>query len=106
MKTYTIMTKFYIVDSITESFPNLWIPKIEEEFIYQLIKNTEKLIVKNAASIPSKLGGGKHTYLDLALLNEKYNTITRHNFVVHTNIGELLALPVANATQYTITQIN
>ena len=47
-----------LVESVIEIFPNLSMPKVEGEPIYKLIKSIEKLIIENAASYESKLGGG------------------------------------------------
>ena len=74
------MTTSYTVDSVTESFPNPTVPKIEGEPTYQSIKNVEKVLLENAASVPSELGGGQHGYLGLILSDTKYHTITGHNF--------------------------
>ena len=73
------MTTSYTIDSVTESFPNPSIPKVEGEPTYQSIKNVEKLLVENAASVPSELGGGQYGYLGLCLSNTKYNIMNLKN---------------------------
>ena len=51
----------YMIDSITESFPNSSIPKIKGEPTYEMIKRTKKLLINNVLLIQSTLGGGNHS---------------------------------------------
>ena len=62
--------KSFTIDSITESFPNSSLPKFEEEPIYNK-KKIECLLIENALSIQSTLGGGNHRYLRLNLSSAK-----------------------------------
>jgi len=54
------------VDSVIESFPHSTFPKIEGEPDFASIKNIEKLIITNASSCESELGGGQHGISDLS----------------------------------------
>ena len=95
------MTTTYTVDAITESFPNPSTPKIEGQPTFKTIKEVEKLLDTNAASVQSELGGGTHGYLGLLLRSDKFNAVTGHNFNAHVNPGVLPTFP-PNATQYQI----
>ena len=94
-----------IVENITDSFPNPTIPKIEGEPRYETIKSVEKLLIENASSVQSTLGGGNHGLLGLILTPEKYQLVTGHTFEAHTNPGALPTL-LPNATQYQIQNAN
>ena len=93
------------VESVIESFPNSTISKIEGEPDFQSIKSIEKLIITNASSCESELGGGQHGMLGLVIPPERYHTITGHQFNPHANPGALPVFP-ANPTQPQIAQIN
>ena len=58
------------IENIIDSFPNPTIPIIEGEPTYETIKRAEKLLVENAASTHSTLGGGNHRFLGLILTPE------------------------------------
>ena len=96
---------FYAVENIIDSFPNSSIPIIEGEPTYATLKHNEKLLIENASSIQSTLGGGNHGYLGLILKPAKYQTVTGHEFHPHPNPGALPTLPT-NATQYQIIAAN
>ena len=93
------------VDSVIESFPHSTFPKIEGEPDFASIKNIEKLIITNASSCESELGGGQHGMLGLVISPTRYHTITGHQFIPHNNPGALPTFP-ANPTQPQIAQIN
>ena len=58
------------VDRIIASFPNNKLILSNEEPTYNLIKETEKLLITNVTSIRSELGGAQHGYLGLLLKPE------------------------------------
>jgi len=93
------------VESIIESFPVSTIQCIEGESGFTSIKEIEKIIVTNASSIESELGGGQHGLLGLVVSTARYNTITGHNFIFHENPGSLPIFP-QNPTQPQIAQAN
>ena len=95
----------YAIDSITDSFPNSSIPIIEGEPTHETLKSNEKLLIENASSAQSTLGGGNHGYLGLVLKPTKYHTVTGHDFVPHANPGALPVVP-AGATQHQILNAN
>ena len=99
------MTKPYTVESITEGFPNPSIPRIEGEPSFQSIKEIEKLLIENAASVSSELGGGNRRYLGLVLSPAKHNTVTGVNFEPHLNPRALPVFP-EHLTQPQIAQAN
>ena len=82
------------VEAIIESFPTSSIPCIEGEPTYKSIKEVEKIIITNASSIESELGGGNHGLLGLVIPAARYNTITGTNFVPHANPGALPTFPI------------
>jgi hypothetical protein len=93
------------IETIIDSFPNQTIPAIEGEPKYETIKNVEKLLIENAASVHSTLGGGNHGFLGVILTPEKYQLVTGHTFEPYTNPGALPTLP-PNATQHQILNAN
>ena len=93
------------VESIIESFPTSNIPSVEGEPDYKTIKEVGKIIITNASSMESELGGGQHGLLGLVVSPTRYNTITGNNFVPHENPGALPEFP-QNPTQPQIAQIN
>ena len=95
----------YTVEGITESFPNPSIPIIEGEPTYETIKKNEKLLIENASSIQTTLGGGQHGYLGLILKPAKYLTVTGQAFNPHPNPGALPVIP-PGATQHQILSAN
>ena len=72
---------------------------------FQIIKEVERKLVKNASSYPSELGGGNHGHLGLSLQPTKYTLVTGQDFIPHPNPGLLPAFP-ANLTQPQIAQIS
>ena len=85
------------VDSVIESFPHSTFPKIEGEPDFASIKNIEKLIITNASSCESELGGGQHGMLGLVISPIRYHMITGHHFIPYNNPGALPTFP-ANPT--------
>ena len=103
LQNYTMSTA--TIDNITNSFPDSTIPTIEREPRYETIKRVEKVLIENASSINSTLGGGNHGFLGLILTPEKYFIVTCYAFEPHVNPG---ALPVIspNAAQHQILNTN
>ena len=95
----------YTVENIIDSFPNSSIPIIEGEPACETLKRNEKLLIENASSIQSTLGGGNHGYLGLILKPAKYQTVTGQQFNPHPNPGALPVIP-AGATQHQILSAN
>ena len=95
----------YTVENIIESFPNSSIPIIEGEPTYDKIKQIEKLLIENASSIQTTLGGGNYGYLSLILKPAKYQTVTGHQFQLHPNPGALPVIP-HGITQHQILSAN
>ena len=58
-------------EAIIDQFLHLVIAKVEDEPNYYSIKEIEKKLMQNAASIPIELGGGNHGFLDLVLTPQK-----------------------------------
>ena len=95
----------YTVENIIESFPNSSIPIIEGEPTYDKIKQIKKLLIENASSIQTTLGGGNYGYLGLILKLAKYQTVTGHQFQPHPNPGALPVIP-HGTTQHQILSAN
>lgn len=85
--------KTLLIESIIESFTHSTIPKVEGKTDYKSIKEVEKLVIANASSCESELGGGLCGILGLVILEIKCVTITRNDFVLHTNPGVLSIFP-------------
>ena len=80
-------------ESILDQFPHSSISKSTEEPNYYSIKEVEKKLMRNAASIPTELGGGNHSFLGLVLSLQKYTTITGHVFTPYLNPETFLQFP-------------
>lgn len=75
---------------------------MQGEPTYKLIKQVEKFILENAASIHSKLGGGNLGYLGLVITPEKYVILSGGiQFTEHQNPPTLPPIPTG-ATQQQI----
>ena len=103
LKSYTMSTA--TIDNITDSFPNSTIPIIEGEPRYETIKRAEKLLIENASSMHSTLGGGNHGFLGLILTPEKCFIVAGYTFEPYVNPGALPVIP-PNATQHQILNTN
>ena len=90
-------------ESILDQFLYTSIPRSLDEPNYYSMKEVEKKLIENAASIQTELGGRNNRYLGLVLSSEKYQTITGHTFAPHPNPGTFPTFP-PNATQPIITQ--
>ena len=103
LQNYAISTA--TIDNITNSFLNSTIPIIEGEPRHETIKRSEKLLIENASSTHSTLGGENHGFLGLILTPEKYFIVTGYTFEPHVNPGALPVIP-PNATQHQILNTN
>ena len=93
------------VEDIIASFPHPNVPKIEGEPTYKAIKEIEKLLISNASSFESELGGGTHGYLGLVIKPARYQIITGNTFDLHNNLCALPIFPTG-ATSPQITTIS
>ena len=93
------------IEAIMDLFPYSIIVKVEDEPNYYLIKEVEKKLMHNAASIPAELGGGNHSFLGLVLTPQKYTTITEQIFTPHINPGTFPQF-LQNPIQPIITEIS
>jgi len=93
------------VEDIIASFPHPNVPKIDGEPTYKTIKEIEKILIINASSFQSELGGGAHGYLGLVVKSARYQTITGNAFNAHNNPGALPIFP-ASSTAPQITSIS
>ena len=85
------------VDHITECFPNQHIARIQGEPSCKSIKKIEKLIIENAASLHSNLGGGMLGYLGLVARAAKYLIISGGiAFIEHPNPPSLPIIPTGS----------
>ena len=93
------------VDYITECFPNQCIARMQGEPLHKSIKKIKKLIIENAASMHSNLGGGNLGYLGLVVSPAKYLIISGGTtFNEHPNALILPIIP-AGSTQPQIATI-
>ena len=81
------------VDSVIEGFPYSTIEKHSGEPNFQVIKEVERKLIKNASSHPIELGGGNHGHLGLLLQPSKHTLVTGQDFTPHPNPGSLPTFP-------------
>ena len=74
-------------------FPYLISTKVEDELNSYWIKEVEKKLIRNTASIPAELGGDNHNFLGLVLTLQKYTTITEQIFTPYINPGTFPQFP-------------
>ena len=75
------------------SFPNNKIKKLDEEECYNLMKEVEKIITTNTASIRSEVGRGEHGDLGLIMSTTKHTSTTGTDFTPCTNLGSYPTFP-------------
>ena len=92
-------------EEIIDQFPHSVITKVEDKLNYYSIKEVEKKLMRNVASILIELGGSNYSFLGLVLIPQKYTTITGRVFTPHVNLGTFPTFP-QNPTQTIITQIS
>ena len=64
--------------------------------LLQHYKLCTHIIEKNAVSVPSQLGGGKHGLLGLVLNDELYLTLASTDFIKTTNPGTVEIIPTGS----------
>ena len=89
------------VEKIRDSFPFLTVDPIVGQPTYEAIKELQKKLNANAASIHSHLGNGKLGLLYLTMTPEVYNTLSDVAFVPPLNPGPNVTYP-PEGTQYQI----
>ena len=88
-----------------ESFSNNPVTKIEGELTYKALRLLKSELMWNILLAMIELGGRSHSYLGLVLSPAKYDQITGHNSVPHSNLGSILTF-LPNPTQPQIAQVN
>ena len=76
-------------DNILDSFPYPMITTIRGEPNYETIRDLQRKLSANAASVPSNLGGGQHGYLALTVKPEVYFNLTGNIFTPPTDPGPM-----------------
>ena len=89
------------VEKIRNSFPFLNVDPIVGQPTYESIKNLQKKLSANAASVHSHLGNGRLGLLYLTITPEVYNTLSNVPFVPPAKPGPLATYP-EGATQFQI----
>lgn len=89
------------VDKVKVSFPFLSVEPIIGQPTYDSIRELNKKLNANAASVYSHLGNGKLGLLYLTVTPEVYNTLSDVPFEVPTNPGPTVEYP-GNGTQFQI----
>ena len=89
------------VEKIRDSFPFLTIDPIVGQPTYESIKELQKKLNANAASIHSHLGNGRLGLLYLTVTPEVYNTLSDTEFIPPINPGPHVDYP-EEGTQYQI----
>ena len=64
------------------------LPKIRREQTRIALIDLHRLVSRNAASVASNLGGGRHRHLVLTITDEEYTTQTGYVFVPPHNPGD------------------
>eukprot|EP00957_Ditylum_brightwellii_P163901 12478183-Ditylum_brightwellii.AAC.1 len=73
------------VEVISKVFPQTFIPKIPGEPDYKQLYKVHRLLMENAASIDTIIGGGLHGHLALVITPARYLQLTGHSFVPPQN---------------------
>jgi hypothetical protein len=87
------MTTVPTPEALIESFPHPSLPKIIGQPTYLALSTMKKLIAANAASVPSREGGGAHGYLGMVLSAAVYATVSGTPFVNPNNPGATPIIP-------------
>ena len=93
------------VEDITNAFPTP-ITKITGEPNYKSLKYLKDQLKANAASIPTTLGGGNHSYLSLILSPAAYTTIAATQFVEPIYPGQHPNVPAGTSAANTSTIVH
>ena len=92
------------IEDITNAFPTTITP-ITSKPNYALLKNLKDQLKANAASIPTTLGGGNHSYLGFILSPSAYATITTTPFQELNYPGQHPTIPTRTNAANTSTII-
>ena len=78
---------------VIKGFLNSVILIVERRPLFRIVKEIEKLLIKNAASMQIEIDSKNHRYLSLICLLIRYNTITGYNFILYINPRALPIFP-------------
>ena len=81
------------VVATVEGFPTPSLPKHSGNPGFAAIKETQQLMMANAASIDCDLGGGHNGYLGLILPPKQYARVSRTSFVLPSDSGRTEQVP-------------
>eukprot|EP00957_Ditylum_brightwellii_P088093 6710498-Ditylum_brightwellii.AAC.1 len=81
------------VEDITKVFPQTFIPKIPGEPDYKQLYEVHLLLIENAASIDTTIGGGHHGHLGLVITPARCLQLTCHPFAPPQNPGPTPTMP-------------
>eukprot|EP00957_Ditylum_brightwellii_P175726 13380238-Ditylum_brightwellii.AAC.1 len=81
------------MEEITKSFRHTNLPQVVGLPSYEKIYEVHKLLMENAATINSMVGGGAHDHLGLTLTGQRYLQQTGVNFSPPNNLGPVLVPP-------------
>ena len=76
------------VEGVLADFPIPILPKIVGEPTREALIDLHRILISNAASIVSNLGGGHHDHLALTMTADDYLAQTGHTFVPPHNPGD------------------
>jgi hypothetical protein len=74
-------------DELIAGFPHTSLPKVTGEPTFEHLKVIRRLLNKNAMSVSSYVGGGRHGYLGIIMTNEEYLAIAADVFPLTDNPG-------------------
>eukprot|EP00957_Ditylum_brightwellii_P002747 211192-Ditylum_brightwellii.AAC.1 len=84
-----------LVTNLTERFPQQFIPKISGKLSYSSVKEIHNLLMENAATVATTLGGGNHGHLALVMNPAWYLTLSGGApFVLPRNLGPIPVPPM------------
>ena len=81
------------VDYITTYFEHPTLAKIHGEPNYELLRKMKNELMRNAASVPSDLGGGANGHLGLLLTPTEYTTVHATAYLRPVHPGTLVIAP-------------
>jgi hypothetical protein len=90
-------------DELIAGFPHSSLPKVTGEPTFEDLKVIRRLLNKNAMSVASYEGGGRHGHLCIIMTNEEYFAIAVDVFPVPANPGPSAAV-VAGMTAAVIAE--
>jgi hypothetical protein len=75
------------LDELIAGFPHSSLPKVTGEPAFEDLKLIRRLLNKNAMSVSSYVGGGRHGHLGIIMTNKEYFAITADVFPLPDNPG-------------------